>query len=79
MARVDALENFLDTEDGANLLIAYRRAANILRIEEKKDGTRYVGEVSKSLFAEREEHALHDSISEVGMRVERSLASTTPS
>ena len=33
LARVDALANFLGTEDGANLLIAYRRAANIVAIE----------------------------------------------
>jgi glycyl-tRNA synthetase beta chain len=39
--RVEALGRFLDTEDGANLLAGYRRAANILRIEEKKDGTRF--------------------------------------
>jgi glycyl-tRNA synthetase beta chain len=39
--RVEALGRFLDTEDGANLLAGYRRAANILRIEEKKDGRRY--------------------------------------
>ncbi|TVR07484.1 MAG: glycine--tRNA ligase subunit beta [Salinarimonadaceae bacterium] len=36
--RVEALGRFLDSEDGANLLAGYRRAANILRIEEKKDG-----------------------------------------
>jgi glycyl-tRNA synthetase beta chain len=36
--RVDALGKFLDTEDGKNLLVGYRRAANILRAEEKKDG-----------------------------------------
>jgi glycyl-tRNA synthetase beta chain len=36
--RVEALGRFLDTEDGRNLLAGYRRAANILRIEEKKDG-----------------------------------------
>ena len=35
--RVEALGNFLDTENGKNLLVGYRRAANILRIEEKKD------------------------------------------
>lgn len=34
--RVEALGRFLETEDGANLLIGYRRAANILRAEEKK-------------------------------------------
>jgi glycyl-tRNA synthetase beta chain len=34
--RVEALGRFLETEDGANLLTGYRRAANILRAEEKK-------------------------------------------
>ena len=42
--RVEALGRFLDTEDGRNLLAGYRRAANILRIEEKKDGRAYDGE-----------------------------------
>jgi glycyl-tRNA synthetase beta chain len=41
--RVEALGRFLDTEDGRNLLAGYKRAANILRIEEKKDGTAYDG------------------------------------
>src|SRR6187200_2422619 len=41
--RVEALGRFLETEDGANLLAGYRRAANILRIEEKKDGRAYDG------------------------------------
>jgi glycyl-tRNA synthetase beta chain len=36
--RVAALGRLLDTEDGKNLLAGYRRAANILRAEEKKDG-----------------------------------------
>ena len=36
--RVEALGRFLETEDGENLLAATKRAANILRIEEKKDG-----------------------------------------
>jgi len=36
--RVEALGKFLDSDDGANLLVGYRRAANILRAEEKKDG-----------------------------------------
>ena len=39
--RVEALGAFLDTENGKNLLAGYRRAANILRIEEKKDGVSY--------------------------------------
>ena len=36
--RVEALAAFLETEDGANLLAGYKRAANILKAEEKKDG-----------------------------------------
>jgi glycyl-tRNA synthetase beta chain len=36
--RVEALGRLLDTEDGKNLLAGYRRAANILRAEERKDG-----------------------------------------
>jgi glycyl-tRNA synthetase beta chain len=42
--RVEALGRFLETEDGHNLLAGYRRATNILRIEEKKDGRTYEGE-----------------------------------
>ena len=36
VARVEALDAFLKTEDGANLLAGYKRAANILSAEEKK-------------------------------------------
>jgi glycyl-tRNA synthetase beta chain len=43
------LGRFLDTEDGKNLLAGYRRAANILRIEEKKDGATYDGEPDLAL------------------------------
>ena len=38
LARTEAVTSLLQTPDGANLLFAYRRAANILRIEERKDG-----------------------------------------
>ncbi len=41
VARVRALQDFLATEDGANLLAGYKRAANILAQEEKKDGVEY--------------------------------------
>jgi glycyl-tRNA synthetase beta chain len=62
VARIEALADFLATDDGANLLIAYRRAANILRIEETKDGTRYAGDVDAALFAASEEKALAQAI-----------------
>ena len=68
--RVGALKLFLDMEDGANLLTAYRRAANILRIEEKKDGTRYEGEPDPSLFTEAEERILHERIADARANAE---------
>ncbi|MEA1937666.1 MAG: glycine--tRNA ligase subunit beta [Pseudomonadota bacterium] len=58
LARVDALSAFLASDDGANLLIAYRRAANILRIEEKKDGVVYDGAVDPAQLIEPQEKKL---------------------
>jgi glycyl-tRNA synthetase beta chain len=69
LARVTALRNFLDSEDGANLLTAYRRAANIVSIEEGKDKTVYAGEVRAALLAEPEERALAGSLQEIGSEV----------
>jgi len=56
--RVDALAKFLATDDGKNLLAGYKRAANILRIEEKKDGRSYTGDPDPALLKEPEEIAL---------------------
>ena len=65
LARVDVLKDFLATDDGANLLIAYRRAANIVRIEEKKDKSRYIGDDYDPDGAEDEEAALWEVLSQV--------------
>jgi glycyl-tRNA synthetase beta chain len=70
MARVEALRGFLASEDGANLLIAYRRAANIVAIEEKRDRHRHDGRVDRSLLIEPEEKLLADRLDEVSARVE---------
>ncbi len=56
--RVEALSRFLETEDGRNLLAATKRAANILRIEEKKDGRSYDEIPDLAALAEPEEKAL---------------------
>jgi len=59
LARVHALEAFVASEDGANLLTAYRRARNIVAIEEKKDAARYEGaDVDAGAFAAPEEQRL---------------------
>ena len=63
--RVDALDGFLKTEDGANLLAGVKRASNILAIEEKKDNTRYNGDVSGPLLAEPAERDLAAAIAKV--------------
>jgi glycyl-tRNA synthetase beta chain len=62
--RVEALGRFLDTEDGAALLTAYRRAANILRDEEKRDGKSYSdwGALMPDVFEQREEEALYKAL-----------------
>jgi len=62
IARVDALTAFLATDDGANLLVAYRRAANIVRLEEKKDGVKYGGDVTAAELGAPEGDALLASL-----------------
>jgi glycyl-tRNA synthetase beta chain len=63
--RVEALGKFLDTDDGKNLLAGTKRAANILRIEEKKDGKTYDGAPNAALYHIDEEKALAKAIGEV--------------
>ena len=59
VARAKAVQEFLNTDDGKNLLAAYKRAANILAIEEKKDGIIYNGDDCEEAFLkEPEENAL---------------------
>jgi glycyl-tRNA synthetase beta chain len=61
--RVEALSAFLATEDGANLLAGVKRAANILKAEEKKDGEgAFAGEADPALLSEPSEKALHAAL-----------------
>jgi glycyl-tRNA synthetase beta chain len=60
--RVEALGKFLETDDGKNLLAGTKRAANILRIEEKKDGRPYDGAPDSSLYSLAEEKTLAKAI-----------------
>jgi len=63
--RVEALDAFLKTDDGTNLLAGVKRAANILAIEEKKDKTSYAGPYDLKLVTEKEEAALAAAIEAV--------------
>jgi glycyl-tRNA synthetase beta chain len=58
LARADALKTLVESETGQNLLAAYKRAQNILRIEGKKDGTD---------FAEPPDPALYDAPAETAL------------
>ena len=55
LARVKALQDFVGTDDGTNLLVAYKRAANILK-KEKWEGTK----ASRGSDLASEEKALID-------------------
>jgi glycyl-tRNA synthetase beta chain len=57
LARSQAVADLLGSDDGVNLLAAYKRAANILRIEERKDGP-HGGAVDAALLRQDEERAL---------------------
>jgi len=70
--RVEALGKFLDTDDGKNLLAGTKRAANILRIEEKKDGRAFDGTPEPALYSLDEEKTLAKAIDQV--RAEASAA-----
>jgi glycyl-tRNA synthetase beta chain len=62
VARVEALQGFLKTDDGKTLLAGYKRAANILKAEEKKDGITYISEVDETLLPEPADKALHAAL-----------------
>jgi glycyl-tRNA synthetase beta chain len=62
LARVEALAKFLESDDGANLLTAYKRASNIVRIEEKKDSREYDGGADPKKLEQGEEKALYEGL-----------------
>jgi glycyl-tRNA synthetase beta chain len=63
--RVEALGEFLKTDDGATLLAGVRRAINILRDEEKKDKKSHAGAADAELLREPQEKTLHAAIQKV--------------
>ena len=63
--RVEALSGFLGTDDGAVLLIGVKRATNIIRDEERKDGLSYAAAPDASLLRAPQELALYAAIRKV--------------
>ena len=72
--RVEALGKFLDTDDGKNLLAGTKRAANILRIEEKKDGKAHDGAPDAALYSLDEEKTLAKAIDQVTAEASAAVA-----
>ncbi len=73
--RVEALGRLLDTEDGQNLLVGYRRAANILRAEEKRDGAgAFAGPHDPSALVLKAEKDLADALAAAGAAARERVA-----
>jgi len=76
VSRINALEKFLATEDGASLLAGYKRAANILRAEEKKDGAgAFEKHPEANLRIEPQEHALAAALDRAEREAQEKLRS----
>jgi len=76
LARVEALQSFLGTEAGRNLLTAYGRAANIVRAEEKKDkalAAKIAGVPDVARLELAEEKAVASALAEVERSVKPAL------
>jgi glycyl-tRNA synthetase beta chain len=75
VARAKALQEFLGSEDGKNLLVAYKRATSIVSIEEKKDKQtyKYKGAVDSGLLKEPEEKPLYAALENAGPQAMRAF------
>ena len=73
LARTDAVAAFLATPDGRDLPAASRRAANILRIEDKRDGP-HAGPLDPALLVQAEEQALAAALDAAEPAVETDIA-----
>jgi len=69
LSRAEAVRGFVESEAGANLLAAHRRAVNILRIEEKRDGHAFDTGYESHLLKLLEEAALAAALEEAGSRI----------
>ncbi|MBP0464446.1 glycine--tRNA ligase subunit beta [Roseomonas sp. PWR1] len=69
LRRADSVRAFVESEAGANLLAAHRRAANILRIEEKRDGHAFDTGYEAHLLKAHEEEALAAALESAAARI----------
>ena len=74
MARVKALQDLVESDAGANLIAAYRRASNIVRIEEKKDSATYDGAADPAKFTQEEEKKLFRALDQESQVARKRIA-----
>lgn len=72
LKKVEAITSFLETTDGKDLLAAVKRASNILRIEDKKDGP-HQGKSDQSLFTQDEEKNLASALEKAVTQINTTL------
>ncbi|GER04310.1 hypothetical protein JCM17846_19920 [Iodidimonas nitroreducens] len=73
LARVAALSRFIESDDGANLLAGTKRAANILKIEAKKDQGTDWGAVQPALLKDAAEKTLYEKLGAAKTEAARAL------
>jgi len=74
LRRAESVRVFVESDAGANLLAAHRRAANILRIEEKRDGHAFDTGYERHLLKAHEEEALAAALEAAAQRIEIDLS-----
>ncbi|MDA0781452.1 MAG: glycine--tRNA ligase subunit beta [Rickettsiales bacterium] len=73
VAKAEALQDFLDKEDGINLLAAYKRATNIVLAEEKKDNVSYFEEPDVGFLEAGEEKSIYKIFNEIKPVIKQAL------
>jgi glycyl-tRNA synthetase beta chain len=73
LSKAEALQNFVVTDDGENLLAGYKRAVNILKAEENKDGVNFDGDIVLDQLTMEEEKTLFATLNDVTVKTSDAL------
>ena len=74
IAKIRSLTEFLNTEDGKNLLVVYARSANILKIEMQKEKIILPDKIDETLFEDASESELFCAIQEIETAVKKQIS-----
>ena len=71
--RITALDSFLQTKNGINLLSGFKRANNILIAEEKKDGVKYELDPELKFLKDPNEKKLYSALIDAKLKIKIDL------